>query len=462
MIKNRFICMLTSAIILIGMTACSFNIPDNSDVMRPPRATGNKAEIQDCIEKQTGGEYTLKYARTGDYRTSIIMKDLTGDGEEESVALYTGADKSAGINVSIMDEINGSWQTIASFSGAFAEVDRVFFCDLNGDGCDDILVGWGSYGLLPSQLTAYVRINGEYRESSVEQTYSELICGSFTGNNCDSIILFTLGSPDQAAKASLVTMNDQKDKLKIASEVDMNPNVVEFESITKGYVNKDNFGVIVDGRTSNNHCVTQVLYRDSSEKELVNPLVNNALMKREDGLISFDINHDGIVEIPVREKMPSEDEEQDALIDALMSWNVYDEKSNNLKSVMYTVHNDSGGYLFTLESDLYGKVTARNDNNGATMLYEWNTEAYTPEKGNLIFTVKRFTDEQWKNDKESKNYEKIKADGGYIYAVKFENQSNNIDENYEENNTADGNALSVPTLEDIKSGFILQEDISAR
>ena len=462
MIGKKIACVLASAIMLAFMTACSFNLLDNSDVMRPPRATGSKAEIQDCIEKQAGGAYTLKYARTGEYRTAIIMKDLTGDGEEESVALYCGSDKTSGINVSIMDEINGSWQTVATFTNTFAEVDRVFFCDLNGDGCDDVLVGWGNYGLLPSQLTAYVRINGEFTESSIEQTYSDIAYGSFTGNNCDSVMLFTLGSPDQTAKASLVTMNDQKDSLKLASAVDMNTNVIEFQSITKGYVNKEKFGVVVDGRIANNHSVTQVLYCDGTN-ELVNPFADNVFMKRENELISCDINFDGIIEIPVCSKLPGEDDEQESVVGDLVTWNICNLEPNNLKPVMYTVYNEAGGYLLTIDSEVYGEVTARSDDNGATQFYEWDTDAYSPEKGNLLFTVKRFTDEQWKNDGEAEGYQRIKSDGGYTYAVKFEKieQPDYSDEyDYVGNDTDEENVLYVPTIDEIESGFILTGDIN--
>ena len=59
--------MLT--LVLSGCTAFSF---DGSAIMCPPKATGSKAEIQKLIDKQTKGDYTLKYPKNGTNRSSIV------------------------------------------------------------------------------------------------------------------------------------------------------------------------------------------------------------------------------------------------------------------------------------------------------------------------------------------------------------------------------------------------------
>lgn len=458
--KGKIVFAILSVIMAVSMSACSLNILDNSDVMRPPRATGNEAEIQDCIEKQAGGSYTLKYPSSGEYRTAIIMHDLTGDGKNESVALYRGSDKASGINVSLLDEIDGTWQNMATFTNSCTEIDRVIFCDINGDGCDDVIIGWSNYGVLPSRLTAYVKANGEYRESSVEQTYSDIVSGGFTNNNCDSLILLTPGSSQRKAAAALVTLNDQKESLKIASTAEMNSNVFEFESISKGYLTKDIFGVAVDGKIDGSHCLTQVLYCDESNK-LVNPFSDNSSMKRENNLNSCDINHDGIIEIPVCEKMPGENGEQESFICDLVSWKVFDEKTRNLNPALYTIQNEAGGYLLTINSDWYSKVTARNDDSGETRIYKWSSEEL-PQKGDLIYTVKRFYAEEWK--KSGEDYTEILTDGGFTYAVKIEEliQSAEADDyDYLSDGTIVDNTIDYTvTVDEIKDGFMLIKDIS--
>ena len=64
---------------LAGCTSAGF---DNTDLLRPPRATGDKAQIQEVIESKAGGDYTLKYPQNGEHRSAIITQDLDKDGIE--------------------------------------------------------------------------------------------------------------------------------------------------------------------------------------------------------------------------------------------------------------------------------------------------------------------------------------------------------------------------------------------
>ena len=42
-----------------------------------------------------GSWQLLKYPKTGEYRSAIILKDLNGDGEEEALAFYRIGRKTA-------------------------------------------------------------------------------------------------------------------------------------------------------------------------------------------------------------------------------------------------------------------------------------------------------------------------------------------------------------------------------
>lgn len=60
---------------------------DTQNLMSPPKATGDKADIQRVIE-ESAGSYTFKYPQKGDYRSAVIMHDINGDGTDEAVAFY--------------------------------------------------------------------------------------------------------------------------------------------------------------------------------------------------------------------------------------------------------------------------------------------------------------------------------------------------------------------------------------
>ncbi len=421
-----FICFIAS-LLAVTLCGCSLDLLDNTADLRPPKATGSEAEIQDCIDELSGGSYTLKYPNTGDYRTAIIMYDIDGDNEDESIAFYMTDDKTAGINIAVLDKgEDGTWYA-SMFSSSYSEIDRVIFCDLDGDGTDEPVIGWNNYGTQPSYITAYVKSGSAYKELGIEQTYTDAVAGGFTNNNFDSIMLFTMESSGQSAGAVLITMNDQKDDLKLASAVDMDSNVVEYESITKGYIDKSTVGVIVDGRDASSHSITQVLYCDYSSN-LVNPFLDETSMRRETGLVSTDMNLDGIIEIPTYSKMSSGEEEDESAVSSCVVWRICNTDDLTLDDVMYTIYNESGAYLIEISYEEYTTYTARQA--GSTLsVYEWDDEYETT--GSLMFTVKTFTQEEY-TSAVSTEYTQLAEDGGTVYAVKAESGSSFSAENISE------------------------------
>ena len=60
---NRKIAVIAAAAVLsctFGMTGCSDFSMGTDSLLRPPRATGDKAEIQNIIDKEAGGNYVFK------------------------------------------------------------------------------------------------------------------------------------------------------------------------------------------------------------------------------------------------------------------------------------------------------------------------------------------------------------------------------------------------------------------
>ena len=89
------------------------------------------------------------------------MHDINGDGNDEAIAFYKTniSEGVSDITVIFIDQIAGVWQKVAAFQNSAAEVDRVCFADLNGDGMDAVLVGWSNYSTA-NQATVFRYENG--------------------------------------------------------------------------------------------------------------------------------------------------------------------------------------------------------------------------------------------------------------------------------------------------------------
>ena len=77
------VCVMALPFLFSG---CSSIGVDVQTLMRPPKATGERQEIYEAVEQQAGSGFIWKYPRTGQYRSAVIMQDVTGDGVEEAVA----------------------------------------------------------------------------------------------------------------------------------------------------------------------------------------------------------------------------------------------------------------------------------------------------------------------------------------------------------------------------------------
>ena len=105
--KKKILLIILSALLTFALSGCdavTFNV---TELMSPPKATGEKAAIQELIDKEAGTGYTLKYPQNGSFRSAITTMDYDADGVQEAIAFYLPAGEAQTIHLLIMDNING-------------------------------------------------------------------------------------------------------------------------------------------------------------------------------------------------------------------------------------------------------------------------------------------------------------------------------------------------------------------
>ena len=114
-LKLSFILALITALIFTG---CSLS-PNGSDLLHPPKTTGNEAEIEQLIESTAKGSYMLKYPNNGDYRSAIITKDFDKDGKDTVLMVDNNGEVIIlGVEAQALDELTHSLQSICCMDGA--------------------------------------------------------------------------------------------------------------------------------------------------------------------------------------------------------------------------------------------------------------------------------------------------------------------------------------------------------
>ena len=515
------------------LSGCSDAAFGTDSMLRPPRATGDKADIQDIITKEAGGTYTLKYPQKGDYRSAIIMRN-ENTSTEYALALYS-TEKDTKLNASVIMYHDNIWECAGTFTNTGAGIDRVLFKDINGDKTEEIIIGWTAYNSAKKTLTAYSMTTEGVFEMKVDETYDELVVADVVNNKTDDLLLLSLSTQETPSTATLLQYSEEKKRPIGKYSLERDPTVTSFSNILVGKVaintkesdevkdtatgapsqtgkqqnsqqenskqenskqenskqenskqenskqenskqenskqenskqenskqenskqenskqensKQENSkpdsqvpaktvelnpnGVVLECNRSDNTICTQLVYYDLALDELVDPLVtknNNDtytnLTVRTDAVYSWDVNNDGVIDIPVVSQMMAGVEEMGANVCSLTGWQNYDARGRKMKTVMNTVINLKDGYYFILPERWSNNVTARSDVETRELtFYAWNSK--TSSAGDKLLTLCRFTEQQWE-EADKKGLVRLEAEdagGKAVFAARiFETSS---------------------------------------
>ena len=405
------------------LSGCSFVGLDAQTLMHAPKPTGeNEADIQALLESTAGSDITLKYPRTGEYRSAIITHDLCGDSGNEAIAVYQKGDDSAGTNIMFMKKENDKWAGMGSFNNPAAQVDRICFGDLNGDGKDEVIVGWGNSLNNTGTICVYSCEDGKMNELPLNQSYTEMAVMDFDGDGRDEIFTASVTVGDEPAVAHLLRIKDGAMELMGFASLDIG--VTSYASLQTGLINEKQEGVVLDGIKSADTLVTEVLYWDAESKTLKNPFFDDATKTaknttRSTSVVSKDINGDKIIEIPFVNLMPGYDGTEAEGAAYMTNWLRYDTETNTFVQVMSMVIDYSDGFWFLVPDTWQGKVTTKMDTATRTVtFYRWITADKNPggTLGAPLLKIQAFTEKEWAKQTGAKGFTKLESSGGTVFA----------------------------------------------
>ncbi|MBQ2825246.1 MAG: hypothetical protein IJF19_03125 [Clostridia bacterium] len=435
--KKKLLSLLLASTMGLSMAGCSSVGLSVENLMHPPKAVGDKAEIQTLVDSVAGEGHTLKYPQSGNYRSAITMQDIDSDNIDEAIAFYMPQGDIATVHVLLMDNIDGKWQSVGDFKSQSTAVDSLSFCDLDGNGISEIVTCWKTYNASVNQLSVYMYEENKAREIVTDSTCSSLLYGDFTEDEGDELLLLNLFSTDKDATAQLTDLSENKSELVTIGTTPLNPDVVSYAQLLTGNIFENQFGAVIDGCTKNTgEYTTQLLYYNTYYKSLErisftdNLPYNQAL--RSYPVMSKDINGDGIIEVPAAFKLNIEKDRTDAVAAADLYW-CQQTHDGTVLLISHQAVSFAYGFSFEVPDKWEGKFTALTDyEKNEVTFYEWDKDKTT----DILMKVKISEKEKEEN---LEGFEVLVDTDSRIYAYSVPESSNPL----------------ILTVDEIKSAFEL-------
>lgn len=370
---KKILCLTLCFVAVLSLSGCNFFTPDTAELLSPPTLTGDMFPINEAIEKSESDKFTFQYPSRGNYRTAVIRHDVDKDGILEAFAFYsTTAKEGTQMNINMVANEGGEWHSVAKQSIAAGGVDRIDFCDLDGDRIDEILVGWEIYGTSELQLAVYSLGDNTLTQRMLEQ-YTHYVTCDLDKNDINEVFIARSTPSEGRNSAHLFSLTNVGVTQISSCQLDPTAKILN-HPIVSTLSNGEN-AVYID-EIKGVGATTEVIFLEKGK--LVNPLLDPAAKEttatlRIATMECRDINDDNILEIPVRREVPTVTRTNDSEKQYLTDWCSFN--GTTLTSQMTTFVSVSEGYYYIIPAKWIDKIALlRDESSGLTEIYRFNSE----------------------------------------------------------------------------------------
>ena len=452
MIFRRILAVCACFVMVFLLTSCQGLDNDPDAMLMAPKPTGELYGISQALEQSVGSDIDLKYPKKGQYLSAFTLFDVDGDGEDEAIAFYSFTNNASGdINVSLIDKIDGEWHVVGTGKAAATSVESLSFADLDGNGTMEVIVGWNIFSTVEKQVAAYAAADGKFTQRLLEN-YSEFIICNLLEKDYSQILTVLHDATAKTSTARLMHLKSQSGEIALVEEgnTQLDGNINSYLPPIAGTLASGHPCVYIDAYKGNSSMITEILYYMPPSGEPIEksattsgvqratniaptvtatgglfspfhdePLFDNEITFRQAAMPMWDIDEDGVMEMPSLTEFPGYGTVNDSSKVYLVSWRNYDEKK--FTAVKTAVMNYTEGYYITVPESWATTATAnitvsRNADHSVMSFYAWDKESGV--KGDELFRVHVFTRDAWerRNVDEFGDYFVILADESKVYA----------------------------------------------
>lgn len=287
-----------------------FDFFSSENLLKPPRLTGEKAELQKAFENTVGTDISLFTPMNGEYRGSYIIFDANNDGNDEAVVFYAFNSNSSVIHMHLLSQKESKWYSVGDFIGSGTEVYKVDFYNVDNTKNLEIGVIWSLDDSKKEKTLSLYRIT-ELEENSENSLVSlatiqisDYVSCDVDGDYSNELLYFYFVSSDgySSAYARLLDYDSLNENLVPISEVRLPCSFTSIEQILSDKEN-DNYRFYVDCTVSEEKSFSEIIVYNRKSGALYIPQSENkdisSLSERESDVVCKDFNKDGYLDIPL-------------------------------------------------------------------------------------------------------------------------------------------------------------------
>ncbi len=385
---------------IFALNGCSLELKSIETLMRPP-LTATEQELEKSIDNFLGNNISLRSPASGSHHSAITLHDLDADKNEEAIIFYVNNNDTSAIRMCVLKKNSGGWQLVSDFAGNGSGIYSVDFYDLNNDGSDDMLVSWYLFEDRTNKTLTVYSSSRKGKEISFSACVTEpynLICVEdvFSTGEKQIVLIYTdVAKTTDRTHIRLMKLNEDN-RVVLLSETALDDRIISVSSI-KADKRADSEAprFFVDALLRDGKMITEILgwnMEHNSFAQLIPTTLqyDAGATVRSSNLYSYDIDADGVIEIPRREPL-KENEHSDNSSGYLLVWYDYI-REKFVKERSYAV-NIQDNYRVFIPEELTGKLFVKNGK-GSMWVFEtasgeklFSVSVYDIVEGNGNFSV---------------------------------------------------------------------------
>lgn len=330
------------------------------DLFTLPQPQIEYKELSNTVAALLSDGYEYASPTAGQNIQTVQTVDLDRDGSSEVVAFFRRSTDEKPLKIMLFHLVGEVYERYATIESSGTAIERVEYRDMNGDGQQELVVGW-KIGSDVQNVAVYDVSHDQ--KVLMQSNYTRYSIQEMDGDGVPSLMLLRADA-DGASVAEFYGWRSEAMTLVYRSALSVTMAELSSGSVVSGWLDEKTPAVFITGINEEGMAVTDILAcreNGTLTNAALSPVTGfSALIQPYRRLFPQDLNGDGIIEIPAPVVNPLSAVSGEGFVDWL-----HCDISGSVERVSTTYHCLSDGWYLTLPEEWQGRVSALENQSDA-------------------------------------------------------------------------------------------------